>query len=166
MAGTARRVSNTLRMIYRPKYIMLNIAAAFVYYFVLTYLISVQQYGAVIVTIPLYLFYALALTASVAFTIAIYSLLNTRNNKAPVSAGVAGTVTTLVGGVFAGCGCTAPLLFSLTAVGFTTSQVFALNDFVSSNIALLFLSMIAINLFVVIYYLNKLSNPACRIRKK
>ncbi|MCW6160137.1 MAG: hypothetical protein LVQ95_03565 [Candidatus Micrarchaeales archaeon] len=166
MGGIASRMSNTIGRVYTPKYVLLNIAAAFFYYFVLTYLISAQQYGAVIITIPLYLFYALAITASVAFTIAVYSLLNTRNNRAHVSASMAGTVTTLVGGVFAGCGCTAPILFSLTAIGFTTTQVFALNSFISSNIMLLFLSMIAINLFVVIYYLNKLSNPACRIKKK
>ncbi len=166
MEGKASRVYNTVRRVYTPKYILLNMAAAFVYYFVLIYLISVQQYGAVIITIPLYLFYALAITASVAFTIAIYSLSNTRNNRAHVSAGLTGTVTALVGGVFAGCGCTAPIIFSLTAVGFTTAQVFALNNFISSNIILLFALMIAINLFVVIYYLNKLSNPACRVRKR
>ena len=166
MTNIASGISNTIRRIYAPKYILLNVAAAIAYYLVLTYLISVQQYGLLLITIPVYLLYALAITASVAFTIAMYSLFNTRNNKAHVSASVTGTATALVGGVFAGCGCTAPIIFSLTAVGFTTSQVFALNNFISDNSGLLFLSMIAINLFVVIYYLNKLSKPGCVLKKK
>lgn len=166
MAGVAKKISKTLRQVYTPKYIALNIAAAIIYYFVLNYLISAQNHGAVIVVIPLSFFYLLAITASIAFTVAIYALFNTRNNRARLSGSVAGTATTLAGGIFAGCGCYTPILLSLTAIGFTSSQVFALNNFISTNIVPLFILMIAINLFVTIYYLNKLSNPSCRARKK
>lgn len=154
-----------LKGIYTPKYIALNIAAAFVYYFALTYLISIQELGAVIIIVPIYLIYTLTISASVAFTISIFSIRNTRNNSAKVSASVTGTATTLAGGVITGCGCASPLLFSFTAIGVTTTQLFTLNNFISANQPLLLLAMIGINLFVVIYYINKLSKPTCKIKR-
>jgi hypothetical protein len=161
------RIYNTIKEIYRrPKYILLNLLALLAYYYLFNYLIRAQQYGIFLVTIPIYLVYLLVLTSSVALTIGIYSIRNTRNNGAKeVSTGIS-AVTTLAGGIVGGCGCTEPLILGLTVVGLSTSDTFALVNFISANQAIIFSAMIVINLFVVVYYLNKLSEPSCEIKKR
>ncbi len=161
------RVYHTLRGIYsNPTYVAANIIALVVYYFVFVYLIKIQEEGVFLVTIPPYLIYLLVITSSIVFTIGIYSIRNTRRNQAKeLSTGV-GTATALVGGVIGGCGCVEPLLLNLSIFGLNTSQTFALLDFVSGAQIWILWLMIVINSFVALYYLNKLSKPACEIRRK
>lgn len=161
------RIYNTIKEIYRrPKYIILNILALLAYYFLFSYLIRIQQYGIFLITIPIILVYLLVLTSSIALTIGIYSIRNTRNNEAKeISTGVS-AVTTLAAGVVGGCGCTEPIIFGLTVFGLSTTDTFALANFISTNQAIIFSAMIVINLFVVVYYLNKLSEPSCEIKKR
>lgn len=160
------RLAAQLVSIYRPKYIALNIALAAVYYFVYTTLLSIQQYGLPLISFPYYLIYILVATSSIVLTIAVYSISNSRNNYAKLSASTAGTATTLLGAVFGGCGCTAPLLFSFTVIGISSSQIIALDNFINANQVLLLAAMIAINLFVMIYYINRLSKPSCRLKRR
>ncbi len=159
---------NTLLSIYKsPKYLFLNIAAFIIYYYLYTFIISLQQYGAVIVLIPLYLLYLLVLTSSVTLTIGIYSIGNTRNNEAKYEATGVGTLTALVGAVIGGCNCEAPAIFGLATIGLlSTTGTIALINFISANQIPLYWALIVINLFVAIYYLNKLSQPSCKIRGK
>lgn len=164
--ASMNRIINQLISVYRPKYILFNIAAAIVYYFVFITLLSYQQQGITAVSFPYYLIYLLVVTSSIVLTVAIYSIRNTRNNSAKVSATTAGTVTTLAGTVISGCGCSASVLVSLTAIGVSSSQIFSLDNFFVANQPILLAIMIAINLFVLLYYLNKLSKPSCRIRKR
>jgi uncharacterized membrane protein len=160
------RILSQLIAVYKPRYIILNVAFAALYYIIFTALLSFQQQGMTAVFFPYYFIYILVITSSIVLTIAVYSIKNTRNNSAKVSATTAGTVTTLAGTVISGCGCSASVLFGLAAVGVSSSQIFAINDFLTANQPLLLSAMIAINLFVIIYYLNKLSKPSCRIRKR
>jgi hypothetical protein len=161
------RVYHTLLEIYRrPAYILINLVSLAVYYYIFVYLIKIQEEGVFIATVPPYLVYLLVITSSIAFTIGIYSIRNTRRNEAKeLSTGV-GTVTALVGGVVGGCGCIEPLVLNLSIFGLNTSQTFALLDFISGAQGWLLWLMIVINSFVAIYYLNKLSKPACEIRRK
>ena len=161
------RMYHTLKEIYvKPKYIALNALAAIFYYYLFGYLISIQQSGIFLVLLPTYLVYLLVITSSIALTIGIFSIRNTRNNEAKeVSTGI-GAATAVVGGLIGGCGCEEPLILGLTAFGLSTSDAFALLNFISAYQIPLFSLMIVINLFVVIYYLNKLSQPSCELRKK
>ncbi|MFI5412422.1 MAG: hypothetical protein ACHQX1_00860 [Candidatus Micrarchaeales archaeon] len=161
------RMYHTLREVYkRPTYIAINIVSIIVYYYLFVYLIKIQQQGLFFATIPDYLIYLLVITSSIALTIGLYSIKNTINNGAKeLSTGI-GTATALAGGVVGGCGCAAPLVLGLSVFGLNTTQTFALIDFISANQLILFSLMIAINFFVVIYYLNKLSEPSCEIRRK
>lgn len=150
--------------IYRPKYIALNIAIAVVYYFFIEYMLSIQQRGITITAVPIWLIYALVATSSVTFTIAIYSITNTRRNKAKVSATSTSVITTFIGGVLAGCSCQAAILFNVLAILVGAGEATAINTIVGENAPIIFLAMIILNLFVIGYYLERLSKPYCRVK--
>lgn len=157
-------ISKSLRNIYTIKYIMLNIAIAIVYYLVIQYLLSIQQKGILITTVPLYLIYALTVSSSIAFTIAIYSVSNTRKNSAKYSASSISAATTVIGGILSGCGCQAAILFNVLAISVGTGEATLINTIATENSIFIFIAMIIINLFVIVYYLDKLSKPGCKIK--
>lgn len=164
MVGTG--LFSLLKSIYRPGYAILNIAVALIYYYAFIFLVKAQNYGILLLSIPMWLLLALVITASVLFTIAIYSINNTRRNQAKVSASTLGVATTLAGGVIGGCGCSAPLIFGLTALGVSASSITPLYLFLADNAVVLFSAMVLVNLATLAYYLWKLSNPSCRIDAK
>jgi hypothetical protein len=156
---------STLRAIYAPKYLLFNAAAAVAYLLAFQYLVSYQNLGIALVFAPAYLVYLLIITASVLLTMSVRSLFLTRRIAAEQSAGgILGTASALFGGVVGGCGCSVPILFSLTAIGLSAAQVVWLTDFVSANTALLLSLMIVINLFAAIYYVRRISRTACKTR--
>lgn len=154
---------NTLRSVYTPKYIVFNIVAAITYYFLYVYLIMAQQNGAFVVAISSYFIYAVVITSSIMLTIAIYAARNTKNNEAKEVASLLGTGTAVFSAVVGGCACEAPLIYGLTAFGLSTATTFGIDNFVAANQSAIFSLMIAINFFVVLYYLDKLSKPSCRL---
>ncbi len=153
----------SLKSIYRPKYIALNIAIAVVYYYLIKYMLSIQQRGIPITIVPLYLIYLLVIVSSITLTIAIYSF-HTRRNQAKFSATSTSVATTVVGGVVAGCGCQAAILFNVLTISLGTGEATLVNTIVTENAPFIFGAMIIINLFVIAYYLEKLSNPKCKIK--
>lgn len=155
----------SLKNIYTPLYIALNVALAFGYYFLIQYLLSIQQNGIPITSVPLYLIYALSIISSITLTIAIYSIKNSQRNKAKISATGVSAATTLVGGVVSGCGCQAAILFNVLAIAAGTGEATLINTIVTENAPLIFAAMIILNLFVVTYYLDKLSKPACKVKR-
>lgn len=159
------KMQKTLKEVYRPKYILLNAAFAIAYYFIIQYLLSIQQNGIPITSVPLYLIYLLSIVSSVTLTIAVYSISNTRKNHAKLSATGVSAATTLFGGVVSGCGCQAAILFNLIAISAGTGEATLINTSIANNAPLIFVAMIILNLFVVTYYLEKLSKPACRIKR-
>lgn len=163
MAGIPGRFYASLKSIYRPRYIVLNIAIALVYYEVLISLVKLQNKGILLFNVSLPLIYLLVASSSVLLSIAIYSIKNTRRNQAKVSATGIGAATTLMGGVIGGCGCSAPLIFGLTSIGISASELTPTYLFLADNTTPLFLAMAAINIVAIAYYLNKLSTPSCRI---
>jgi hypothetical protein len=156
--------AESFKKIYRPKYIVLNIAIAVAYYYLIEYLLSIQQRGIPITSVPLYLIYALVATTSVSLTIAVYSISNTRRNEAKVSATATSVITAFIGGIISGCSCQAAILFSVLEVSVGAGEATLVNTVVGENAPLIFGAMIIINLFVIGYYLNKLSKPSCRIK--
>lgn len=161
------RILGLVTQIYKPKYILLNVVIALVYYFVLAYLIKYQNYGVLLfLNVPIYLIYALILTTSILLTISIYSIRNTIRNNAKVSGTALSTITTVGEGIVMGCGCSASLLYNLTVFGLSASETFAISDAITYFAFEITLVLIAINIIATIYYLNKLSDPSCRIKKK
>jgi len=158
--------SRSIKAIYKPKYILLNIAIAILYYFLIAYLLSIQQQGIPITSVPVNLIYILAITTSITFTIAIYSIFNTIRNNAKISATSTSVISAVLGGVLAGCGCQAAILFGVLSVALGAGEATLINTIATENATLLFSAMIIINLFVIGYYLNKLSKPVCKIKTK
>ncbi|MDE1869187.1 MAG: hypothetical protein KGH60_04470 [Candidatus Micrarchaeota archaeon] len=155
---------DTLKKIYGPEFLVLNIAFAAMYYLLLTGLLSIQQQGVPFTSVPLILIYALSISSSVPLTIAVYSISNTRRNNAKLSASVSSIVTTVGGGLVAGCGCQAALLTGIVALFTTTGGALSVSTVAAENAPALFAVLIVINIFVAAYYLNKLSKPMCRMR--
>lgn len=158
-------IAKSLKDIYTIKYAAFNVAVAVAYYYLITYLLSIQQQGIPITSVPVYLIYLLSVVSSVTLTIALYSASNTRKNSAKISATSVSAATTLFGGVISGCGCQAAILFNVLAIGVGSGEATLINTVVSENATIVFLALIVLNLSVIVYYLQKLSKPACRIKK-
>ncbi|MGD0728914.1 MAG: hypothetical protein ABR981_02455 [Candidatus Micrarchaeaceae archaeon] len=154
----------SFREIYSLQYLLLNGVIAIAYYFVIHYLLSIQQQGILVTSVPVYLIYLLSLVSSIAFTIAIYSITNTTHNSAKFSATSVSAVTAVAGGILSGCGCQAAILFNVLAISIGTGEATLINTVAAENAPLIFVAMIILNLFVIIYYLEKLSKPMCRVR--
>jgi hypothetical protein len=155
----------TLVSIYRPKYLVVNIVALVVYYYAYFELISYQNLGVFLSNVSEDLLYSLVLTSSVLLTISIYSIRNTRNNRASISGTTLGTVATLFGGVIGGCGCSVPVISSLAVVGLSASEVVSLNNFLADYQNQIFGFMVVANLAVIVYYLFRLSTASCKVIK-
>ncbi len=150
----------------KPAYLAVNAAAAVIYYYVYEYILSIQTHGIAINLPPSYLVYLLVITSSVLLTIAIYSIRNSRNNQAKISASVTGSFTAVFGGILGGCGCTSPLLFGiLGAVGLGSQFISFDMFFIRYQIGLL-AAFILINVLLATYYVNRLSNPKCAIKRR
>jgi hypothetical protein len=160
-------IINTLKKIYRPRYIFVNFLSLIAYYFLIKYLIILQNKGMFFSLIPIYLIYILVITSSILFTISIYSIFNTRNKKTNISASLAGTLTAVGGGIVSSCGCSTSLvLLGLTSLGVSATELFGINNIISSIAIPIFALMILINTIIIIYYFNKLNNPLCILKDK
>lgn len=159
------KIFDTIRNIYTPLYIAVNVVIAVVYFYLIKYILTIQQQGIPITTVPLFLIYILVITSSITLTIAIYSINNTHKNRAKFSASSISAATTLVGGVVTGCGCQAAILFNVLAIGLGSGEATLINTVATENAALIFGALIIINLVVIGYYFNKLSKSACKIKR-
>ena len=160
------KLYDTLRQIYKPKYIVLTIAIGIAYSIAFWYLAYLEGGDAVMISVPIYMVFLLIVSSSILMTVAVYSIKNTRRNniKTTGTAASAGTGTVILGSGL--CGCTTTLLPTIAiAVGVSMPTVYVLASFLKNyNIEIISL-LIAINVVALVYYLNKLSCPSCRIRK-
>ncbi|MGC8537975.1 MAG: hypothetical protein ACP5MZ_03270 [Candidatus Micrarchaeia archaeon] len=161
-------MKTTLRRIYsNPAYIAVNIVAAVVYYGLYSYILSIQTHG-IEVDInlpPSYLVYLLVITSSILLTIAVFSVKSTKNNQAKISASATGSITAAFGGVLGGCGCTSPLLFGILAPLGLGSQFVTFDMFFVTYQIELFIVFILINVGLAAYYLDRLANPKCALKR-
>ncbi|MEM3841370.1 MAG: hypothetical protein QXN59_01595 [Candidatus Micrarchaeaceae archaeon] len=162
-----RNVRYSLMRIYsRPLYLLLNIAFAIIYYYIFTAIVEAQNHGILLlINVPSYALYALIITASITLTLSVYSIRNTVRNVAVASSSGVGAFATVFGGLINGCGCSAPLLFSIFSSLFGSSAAIYL-DYDISNLSLpLTLILVVANLLITIYYLNKFAKPSCNLRR-
>lgn len=158
-------IYKTLKEVYKPLYIALNVVFAVLYFFLIQYLLSIQQDGIPVTSVPIYLVYLLAIISSITLTVAVYSIKNTRRNNAKISATAVSASTAVFGGVVSGCGCQAAILFNVIAVSAGAGEATLINTLIAENAPVVFAGMIILNLFVVTYYLERLSRPMCRIKR-
>jgi len=158
-------LANLLKSIYKPKYIILNVAIAVIYFFIVKELIVLQQKGIFLITTPNYVIALLSITSAVTMTIAIYAISNTQRNKANVTATTTSVLSVALSSAVGACGCQVSALASLLGIVIGTSGAFALNIAMAENSSYILAAIILINIFVSIYYINKLSKPVCMVNK-
>lgn len=139
---------------------------AIVYYFVINYVISLNSPGGIsFVTVPAILIYLLAISASMLLVISIYSMKFSFLRIESEAEGVISFITTLAGGIVAGCNCAVPiiasLLYLLTLNAVTVSSIIVI---IGNYQIEIFAALILLNLLVSYYHLNKLSKM-CTIKK-
>ena len=140
--------------IYKPRYILLNAIIAVLYYAVFQFLLHYGlHYGIAFAftNVPLYLMYALVITSSVLFTVAIYSLVHNRKSKrlGALNGGV-GTAMPAVGSFIAGCGCHGLALLALFSAVISTSEAISVVDFLQAYQVPLFAMLIVLNLVLIV----------------
>jgi hypothetical protein len=160
-----KNVYKSLKEIYTPMFLLLNLVIAIVYLVVYDYIVGLQG-PASLNFVPGYMIYLLVITSSMLITISISSVRKKVIRDASLVGDAVGTITTIVGGIISGCNCSAPLLFELVALGVGSSEIVALNNFISAAQIWIFFSMILLNVVILLYVLNKFSDPSCRIKPR
>ena len=161
-----KNIITSIKNIYgKPFYLIFNIIIAIVYYFIFDFLIRYQNYGILLIETPVYLLYLMIISSSILFTISIYSIKNSKKNAAKVSGSTVSAVVVLFGSVVGGCGCSAPIIYSLSILGLDLSTTSSLAYFLNYYILDIFYFMIIITVICIFYYLNKLSTTKCVIKK-
>ena len=160
-------VSYSIRQIYsKPVYIAVNVIGAIIYYLLFNFIVEKQNHGVLLlISVPAYMLYALIATASIALTISIYSIKNTRRNLAKSSSSSLSALATVFGGLVNGCGCSSPLMFGVFSIFVGGSEAIYLDAFVSDNGIWITAILIVANLLLIGYYLNKFAKPSCNIRR-
>ncbi|MDE1869846.1 MAG: hypothetical protein KGH71_02560 [Candidatus Micrarchaeota archaeon] len=146
--------------------IALTAIVAIAYYFLIQYVIALNAPGGFIfVTTPAIMFYLLAISASVLLIISAYSIRLSLLTMESEFEGAASIISTVLGGVIAGCNCSVPIissilyLFALNAA--TVSDVVA---FVGNYQLEIFALLILFNIAVSYHHLERLS-ATCTIKK-
>lgn len=164
MRKALSRMKNYFALIYSPPYIALNIAIAVIYYFVFVYLIRLQNYGILLITVPHYLIYALVATSSVMFTIGVYAIRHSLRRGMGASSSTVGTFMALFAGFISGCGCSAPLLYGVTAFGLSIAEVSVASAFIAKYSVAIISAIIAVNVLLILYNSWRISCPVKRKR--
>ncbi len=159
------RILENAKRIYTSRYALLNAASFIGFYYLLEYVLSAQQHGIPISSVPVSMIYALSLSSSFAFTVSIFYILRSVRNASNITAGGATAATAVVGGIVSGCGCQAAILSGIIAPLAGAGEATLLSTVVSENASLIFSALIILNIGLGIYYLNRPADPACKPKK-
>ncbi|MCL4372313.1 hypothetical protein M1373_03275 [Candidatus Marsarchaeota archaeon] len=146
-------IPDTLRRIYKPRYIALNVVVFALYYVIMQNIILLNSHIVLFNgVISEYAFYALAVTSSMLITIAIYGIANSRIKRASVPAPIFGSITAFAGSAAVSCGCSFSLIFNLAVIGLSSSELISLNTFIAAYETPILLLAVFINFVLIIYY--------------
>lgn len=158
MTPAITRIGRSIRSIYsKPVYVAINIAVAVLYYLLFAFLIRYQNYGILLITVPKPLLYTLIITASIMFTIGVYAMKRSFKRRSTASATAVGTCMTMFAGVISGCGCSVPIVYGITALGFSIGEVSVLDAFININSTYIISAIIAVNILLIFYYSLRIS---------
>jgi hypothetical protein len=161
----SKKIDLLLYIYKKPAYLLLTVVSTALYYTAFTML---QHSGSVFVftSLPSYLVYLLIITSSMLLSLGVFSvrihLGNSNIRKA--SSGIYGVVSTVFGGIIAGCGCQAPLLYSVfSTLGINIIDANTVVTAIGNNQTPLFSVLVVLNLAFLYYMLSTLSKD-CSIR--
>jgi len=147
----------SLRRVFTICYAAIAALAAIVYYLVLVYMIKYQNYGIFLVSVPKPLIYLLAITSAIMFAFGVYAIRSSFMKRAGASASAFGTAATLFTGIIAGCGCSAPIIYGIAALGVSIAEISVLESFIARYSSGIIGAIIAINALLILYYASMVS---------
>jgi hypothetical protein len=150
-----KKLPRAFKKIYSPKYIVFNVIVAVAYYLAITYIIKAQNYGIVLILVPKYLLYLVIASASIMLTTGVYTTINSLHKKGTTAITSLGTVASLFTGLILGCGCGAPALFAITAVGASLIEASAIAATLVNYSIPILAGIILFNLLLILYYAGK-----------
>ncbi|MDE1846375.1 MAG: hypothetical protein KGH53_03810 [Candidatus Micrarchaeota archaeon] len=139
---------------------------AIAYFYLIEYVISLNAPGGyTFVTVPPILLYLLSLSAAVFLVISAFSLrFAILRVQSEVELAVS-ALSTIVGGIIAGCSCSVPILASILYIfALNAATVSGLLAFIGNYQVELFGALILFNVAISYHHLDKLSQT-CVIRK-
>ncbi len=160
------RLYKGLRQVYAPRYLALNLVLIGIYYLVFDFLIRYQNYGLFLSAVPVYIEYLTILTASILLTVSIYEIYHVKRQLEELSAGSASIITLILSSVFGGCGCATPIIFGLTALGISSTELFSVNAILSGYIIWIFYVLLVVNAVLILYYLNRISTGPLKSKRR
>lgn len=155
------------KTLYKSKTVLITTTLfSIMYYIIIEYIISLNATSNfVFVTIPLVLIYLLVLSSAVLLTISLHSIKLSLSKLEEGSVSATSLITTIFGGVAAGCNCSVPILSSvLYVLSFNAATVSTVTAFVGNYQIEFFCAFIVLNFYAIYYHLGKLSH-SCTIRK-
>ena len=160
---------NAARTIFlRPRFAVFALASGILYYALFRFVASIGSHGILLITLPEYAVAAASAASAVLLTIAVYITYNAGRQevkKGAVGGGVLSAASTFVGGMVAGCGCSAPLLGTLLyAVGVNVLGVSSAIDYIGKYQVLIVGIVILIDVLLSYYYLG-VSAVRCRVNR-
>lgn len=151
------RAKRLVAIVTKPIYLAVLIVAAIIYYYVFYYLITSSNYGLFLLTIPVYLLYALVITSALLLTIAVSSIHGGIKYGRAITGSVSGSIILLAGGTIASCACTVPIFVSLLYIlGATVADVTLINFYISTYQLYILGALILANLALIYHYLGRL----------
>lgn len=148
-----------------PVFLAILIVSCIAYFFFIRYMIAISSEGLVLVTVPIYLLYLVAITSGLLLTASLYSLrLSFGYRIMGAGSGIVSIATSFIGGLLSSCACSAPILgVIMYDIGFNALGVSSAISFVSANQYPLLSAVILVNLALLYYSLGKTSS-SCTIK--
>ncbi len=151
------RLKKLKTVLTRPTYLAVLAITAIIYYYIFYYIITSSNYGLFLLTIPVYLLYALVITSALLFTVAISSIHGHVKYARAISGSVSGSIIVLAGGTVASCACTIPVFVSLLYIfGASVADVTLVNFYISTYQLYIMAALIIVNVALTYNYLGKL----------
>ncbi len=161
-AGTHAKPSRLLLLkdiARKPSLASLFVAGSILYYLFIRYIITISSQGVFLITMPLYLLYAVSISSALLLTVSAYSMrLSYAHGLMGISDGTASAATTVVGSLVTSCGCSAPVLGTiLYLLGANAIGVSGAIAFIATNQEWLMAAVILANLLLAYYSLGRLT---------
>ena len=146
-------------------YPVIALAGAIAYFALFAYMIKLSNYGIFIVTVPIYLVYAMVLTAGILLALGVYSVrMALLRPAAGAEEGALSVILPTVGGLVATCACNYSLFgLLLVSIGISSLEVSGIMAAVAAYQLWILSAIIVINLLLIYYYSGRLADAACRV---
>jgi hypothetical protein len=142
-----------------PRYIAIALLGAIAYYFVYFIIIRASNYGIFLITVPLYLIYAIAATSGILLALSAFSIAKSLLSlKAGTAGGIASAFIPSVGSMVATCACSYPILGSfLFFLGVNAFELSSIVSVISQYELEATFLIVVVNMLLLFYYSGRIA---------